>query len=447
MKKMSRFQLIVVFLSVHILFAFAFRQFAFMSTVHALFTIAIGLYVAATSRNLRPVVLISAYIVGAELIWRMTGASVFWEFGKYAVIAIFVIVLLRKRHWQNAVLPIVFFLLLAISIPATISWYGFTTDAREAISFNLSGPLALAVCVLFFSQLKLRKKDLLDIAWIVSIPIVTILGLAVISTLTSTAIKFTTESNVATSGGFGPNQVSAILSLGAVLMFLAAVSEGDKRLKIIALMLFVLFITQSVLTFSRGGLYNAGFSILIALLHLIRNRRTRIWVFVSLVFISLVAIFIIYPAVDQFTGNMITARFADTDLSGRGEIALGEMQVWFDNLLFGVGPGVSAYENVKYTGFYAAAHTEYTRMLAEHGLFGVLALLLLIIMAFRAYFKAPNWYYRAWVAAMLVWPLVEMSHAAMRIAAIAFTFGLANANWESGLKEKANEEKISPVNR
>lgn len=447
MSRMSRFQKIVIFLLAHILFAVVFRRFAFLSTFHALLSIAIGLYVAATSRSARPIILISAYIVGAELIWRMTGASVFWEFGKYAVIAMLAIVLLRKRHWQNALLPIVFFLLLVISIPATISWFGFTTDAREAISFNLSGPLALAVCVLFFSQIKLKKKDLMDIAWAISIPIITILALAAISTLSSTVIKFTSESNFATSGGFGPNQVSAILSLGAVLMFLAAVSEGDKRLKIIALLLFVAFLTQSVLTFSRGGLYNASASLLLALFHLIRNRRTRLWVFVSLGLIGLVAIFIIYPAVDQFTGNMITTRFADTDLTGRGEIALGEMQVWFDNLLFGVGLGISAYENVKYTGFYAAAHTEYTRMLAEHGLFGALALLLLIIMAFRAYFKAPNWFYRAWVSAMLVWPLVEMSHAAMRIAAIAFTFGLANSNWEIGLQKKANEEKINPAGR
>ena len=71
-----------------------------------------------------------------------------------------------------------------------------------------------------------------------------------------------------------------------------------------------------------------------------------------------------------------------------------------------------------------AAHTEITRLLAEHGLFGLIAVLLLMGLAVRAWIKAPDAVARGFVAACVVWSLTEMGHSAMRIAVTAFVFGL-----------------------
>lgn len=445
--KINKFFIILLIVVAHIFLGLLANNITILATLHAIATLFVGLNYSIFAKKPQSVILISAYIVGAELLWRMTNANVFWEYGKYAVIFILAIQLLRKRHWKNSLLPILFFVMLIISIPATLFFYGLNNQAREAISFNLSGPLALSICVLYFSQLKINMEGLKKIAWAISLPIVSILTIASYSTLTATSISFTTESNFVASGGFGPNQISAILSLGAVLMFMTFVTEKDSRLKLLAIILFLAFLTQCVLTFSRGGLYNAAASLVLFSMHLVRTRKSRVWLILGIISIGLLGVLVIYPAINQFTNGMLAIRFSDTDLTHRGDIALGELMVWRDNPFLGVGPGVSAYANIKYIGVYSAAHTEYTRLLAEHGIFGLIAIILLVIMAIRAYFKAPTWFAKAWVTAFLVWPLVEMSHAAMRISAISFLLGLASVNWQSISKHNSSNAQINPINR
>ena len=74
-----------------------------------------------------------------------------------------------------------------------------------------------------------------------------------------------------------------------------------------------------------------------------------------------------------------------------------------------------------------AAHTELTRLLAEHGLLGAGAVTLLFVMAFRALQGARAMRDKALVAALLAWSLLTMSHMAMRIVAPSLVFGLAFA--------------------
>ncbi len=68
---------------------------------------------------------------------------------------------------------------------------------------------------------------------------------------------------------------------------------------------------------------------------------------------------------------------------------------------------------------------EYTRMLAEHGLLGGLAVLVLAVMAWRGSFNSGPPYGSAVKLACLAWSLTYMLWYAMRLAAPAFMFGLA----------------------
>ena len=421
--------LVLLLFIAHVGLAFAARSFGVISTLHALLTFGAGLYIALLSKHPKRVIWVAAYIVGAEIFWRMTNANVFWEFGKYAIIVILLVGFLRQKRLQNLVLPILYFLLLTPSIILTLFTHGLSSTSQQMISFNLSGPLALAVSVLYFSQIKLNLKDLQSIAWAVALPITSILALSAYSTFTATSIHFTTESNFLTSGGFGPNQVSAILGLGAVMMFLVIVSTSTASQRFIAIGLMLVFLVQSALTFSRGGIYNAGICILLGALHLLKVKKGKSAAFVLLFAIALVGVYILYPKLNQFTGGMLTQRFQSVDITSRLEIAQADLVIWNQNIIFGVGPGEASYESIKYYGEYTAAHTEYTRLLAEHGIPGVLAIALLIAMAIRAYLHAPGWQSTLWVAVFLAWPLVEMSHAAMRVSAISFIFGLAAAIW------------------
>src|SRR2546430_15098859 len=90
------------------------------------------------------VVYAAAYIAGSEVLWRMCGAAVFWESGKYAVILIFAIALARLRPVQPRLLPVVYFLLLLPSI-ALAPYQLLSDEARQQVSFELSWPAALAM--------------------------------------------------------------------------------------------------------------------------------------------------------------------------------------------------------------------------------------------------------------------------------------------------------------
>lgn len=417
-----------LFIALHIPLALLMNAAPLVATVHALAALAVGLWLAVSSRDAWKITGAAAYIVGAEVLWRMTGAGVFWEFGKYAVVAVLGMALLRMRKWKSAGLPLLFFGLLAVSIPFTL--YSLSlSQARQEISFNLSGPLCLAVSALFFTQIKLDWDARQKIAGCITAPILGIAALCVYGIATATEIIFTTESNFTTSGGYGPNQVSAVLGLGALPLILVALQTRRNSIRWAALLAAMSLAVLSGLTFSRGGLYNLAAAVLVAAVFLIRYPRLRATFLPIALLTAFIGGFYLFPRLNEYTGGMFGARFADTDPTNRLDIMQSELEIWKQSPILGVGPGIAKYISADEFGMKIAAHTEYTRILAEHGIPGILSILLLIAFAIRAVIKAPAGMAQAWTAALLAWPLVEMTHAAMRIAAIGFVFGLALAGW------------------
>ena len=409
--------------------AFLARSFPLIATTHAMITIGAGLLIAFFGKKPNNIVYVTAFIVGSEVFWRMTDANIFYESGKYLISAFLLLGLFKIRKWSFLGHPVLYLLLLCVSIPLTFFALGINDDSRQILSFNLSGPLALGISVIYFRQTKLSKEIMFKVTWAIVLGIIPILVIAVFNTITAQDIAFTDESNFLTSGGFGPNQVAAILGLGGTLMFLVAIFSKKTAEQIMAILLLTAFLIQSVLTFSRGGIYNVAICILLASLHLFNLKNKRFAGIVLLFAILLISTYLIIPKLDLFTGGKFTQRFSDTTSQGRNIIARADIQVWLDNFVLGVGPGLSQQESFKYSGIFASAHTEYTRLLADHGVFGLLALVLLIIMAIRTYIKAPGWQSKVWVVVLLAWPIAEMLHAAMRIAAISYLFGLANGVW------------------
>lgn len=415
---------------VHPLLALAMRSSTLLATAHAMFTLAVGLWLALFSKDTRKAGYAAAYIVGAEVLWRMTQARIFWEGGKYFVILILGIALLRIKPWRRSGVPILYFGLLSISIPLTLLSLGVSSAARDAISFNLSGPFALMVSALYFSQMNFDQDAMRRLVWWAILPILGIATLTLSGTLSAGQIVFTGESNFATSGGFGPNQVSAVLGLGGGLALLLFLTGKGLASRWFTIFLALGFLTLSALTFSRGGLYNAAVMLVLALAHSLRSGRRRIAALVTLLVTGLVGGYLIFPRLNAFTGGMLEQRFGDLNTTLRGRIAQADLDLWYANPVLGVGPGISKTDRLSLLGFTVAAHTEYTRVLSEHGSAGLLALLVLLWAAARTYLRAPTVEAQTWVAALLAWPLMEMSQAAMRIVAISFMFGLAMVNWD-----------------
>ncbi len=414
---------LAAFMGAHVILAMVMRSFPSVGMVHAGACIAVGLVVAAR-RRLQEVAFIVAYIVGAEVLWRMTHANVFWEFGKYAISLILIVALLRVRVRRNRMLAIAYFGMLVPSILLTVLALSLEVG-RQQLSFNLSGPLALTLCVLFFSNIRLQREELHTAMFALLGPVVAIGTLAFYSTTTARDLHFFGDSNATTSGGFGPNQVSAMLGLGLLFSLLMLLERrASVRLQVSLLVLAVLLATQAALTFSRGGLTMAFAGAAAAMFYLVRNSRTRITFVILAMLLFGIGKYVVVPRLEVFTAGKLGERYTDLDPSGRTLIAGFDLQLFVEHPLLGVGPGVAPALREE-IGKQGAAHTEFTRLLAEHGLLGILAIVFLLILGVRTVRGAATLQARAFVVAMLVWFTLFLLVNAMRLAAPAFVFGLA----------------------
>jgi O-antigen ligase len=362
----------------------------------------------------------------------MNHAQIFWEFGKYSMVWVFILALLRRRclKW-----PIAMATYLAVQIPSiafTVASLS-TEDARSQISFTLSGPLALVVSTWFFSHVTLSRSQLRNLLVVIVGPIMGISATIITSILgNSSDLLFNPNaSNPITSGGFGPNQVSAMLGLGALAVFLLIVTNKlsmATRLTLIATA--ALLGAQSALTFSRGGLYGAGVGIMLGSLFLLRDARSRLKLIFAAGLLLVVALYILFPALDTLTSGGITARFYNPNLTGRDELISGDLELWAASPIFGVGVGLADYQRQATTALNSysvvTAHTEFSRLLAEHGMFGLIALVLLIMVSLRNIRRMPTPVDRGVMVAFIGWSFTFMANIAMRVAAPSFLFGLTS---------------------
>lgn len=424
----------VLFLLVHVLIGVAVRTSPTFVAIHAGIVLLVCMW-AALRWSPVAVTCCAAYIVGAEVLWRMTEAPLPYEVGKYAVSLVFIVALVRmgrRATWRPDAL--IYFLLLLPS--AALLFADRDLSARTLmmrLSFNLSGPLCLCISVWFLSQQEFRAKDLLKICISVLGPLLAIGVVTVIATQGATDLSFTDESNIITSGGFGPNQVSAVLGLGALVALLLTLNQNSgPGFRIIGAVLVLLLGTQSAMTFSRGGIYSAVLALLAGLPLLAGEQRVRRILLPLSLAITVAGAWVILPRLEEFTGGKLAERFGQMQTTNRGELIRDDIQVWLDHPLLGVGPGrVSDFR----ADIQGSGHTEYTRLLAEHGSLGLLALLMLVSMAMQALLKSGDRLSRGHRLIFLVWALLSMLHAAMRIAAFGFVFGLAQAAFHLGRKE------------
>jgi O-Antigen ligase len=411
-----------LFCIAHIPLALALNRYDSLPTLHALVVLGIGIWWALQgSRRLYHVALIGAYITGAEVLWRMNGAQVFWEFGKYSTAIIFLIAILRTGRLKGPALMFAYFALQVPSIAVIIGRLG-PSDAQGYISFNLSGPFALMVAAWFFSHLRLTAAHLQRIFVAAVGPLIGIAAITFSAIHQAKHISFTDESNFVSSGGFGPNQVSAVLGLGALfaLMFILF-GKASQQLKILMIGAMCLMGAQSALTFSRGGLYSFAGSVVLASAYLLRDKRIRANLLLVASIVFVLGSYVILPRLESITGGALASRFSNTTTTNRVQIILDEMRVFREAPLLGVGPGGSRFAGV------ATAHTEFTRLVAEHGSLGIVALVLLLVATAQSIRRVKTARGKALAVSLVAWGFLFMLSAAMRLVAPAFTIGLAFA--------------------
>lgn len=414
---------VLIFLLIHMALGLVLHRVQSLALIHIGITVVIGFWCAINGgEKLLWVACVGAYITGAEVLWRMLQAPVPWEFGKYATSAIFFIAILRNQMFRLPPFALLFLLMLLISVPVTLANTPYPDYVRGVISFYMSGPISLLVCAWFFYNVKFSQEQFHRLFLALIAPVLSIGAVTLFSSVTTENIVFTSESNTITSGGFAPNQVSAVLGLGAFLsLFFILGSKLPRRLRMILFVVTLFLGIQSAMTFSRGGIYMAFGATVVALFYLSRSRRQMITtVFIGLA-LFVVTKYIVLPRLDSFTDGALAERFEKTDLTGRDTLIRDELDLWAENPILGVGPGMGQFYK---RSLWGGSHTEYTRLLAEHGVFGLMAIIFLLFALLRNLNQANTHINKAVVAAFGFWGLLFMSSAAMRIVAPSFMIGI-----------------------
>jgi O-antigen ligase len=179
-------------------------------------------------------------------------------------------------------------------------------------------------------------------------------------------------------------------------------------------------------------MYNAAGATLVAAFFLFRDPSTAARRLLPVVAIVVLFLLVVFPFLNDFTGGSLQERFEDTQTTHRSEIADADFQIFLENPVVGVGVGSSYEQRARYTGFKAMSHTEFARLLSEHGSFGIAAILALVAMSYANVTRQRSSFGRAFVAGLVFWCFFFALNAGMRLAAPSFLFGLTFINIPAG---------------
>ncbi len=428
----------------HIALGFALFTFNALSKFYLIFICLYFLYRIISNSNQKDEVLIATgYITGYEVLSRMTGGAISYEFAKYAVIGFILIGMFYKGFKNSAWSYLIYIVLLVPGILFSVINLNYDTNVGNAIGFNLSGPVCLGIAALYCYERKIPAIRMQNILLAVLLPIISITVYLFFYSPSIRDILTGTASNFAASGGFGPNQVSTVLGLGAFILFTRIFLIKNRIINIIDLSLIVFIGYRALITFSRGGVITAiACAILFLLILYLKasiNERMHLLPKIIIMFIVIIGVWIISS---YATMGLIENRYANEDAAGevKGDIGTGRWAIFQTELeafrtapITGIGVGKSKEYRLEQTDIAAASHNEVSRLLSEHGLFGIIAL---IILLFTPLIFSINHKSNLYLFAFVGFWFFTINHSSMRIAAPAFIYALCLLNIDYDHKKK-----------
>ena len=421
----------------HAVLGFLVYLFPFVAKIYGYAIFIVGIYYVVKTQNKHNEALVAAaYVVGSEVFLRMTGGNPLYEIAKYGVI-VFIFMGMYYSGFSKGAAPYwIYLLLLVPSIVLTTFVLNFGTNMKNSIAFNISGPVCLGVASLYTFRRKIPLDQMNTIILSLGLPIVTCMVYLTFYTPNIRDVITSTQSNSAASGGFGPNQVATFLGLGMFIFFSRIILESRTKFMLVLNLLIAINISyRGMVTFSRGGMITGFLMILLLLFFLYykSNYTGRVKLNYIIVFIA-VAIVATWSYTSFQTGGLIDKRYANQDAAGRAkesqftgreEIARNEIDMFLKNPIFGVGVGKGVELRYEETGIGVLSHDEITRMLAEHGSLGIVALLILFFTPLFLYLESK---FNMFLLCFLAFWFLTINHAAMRTAAPAFVYSLSLLN-------------------
>ncbi|WP_026753207.1 O-antigen ligase [Sediminibacter sp. Hel_I_10] len=408
------------------------KVYFFSALIYFLYRIIIASEATKTFEVLRA----CGYFVGAEVLFRMTKGSISYEAGKYLVILLVLFGMLYKGLSGKGYPYFIYLMFLVPSIFVASTTLSFDANFRTNIAFVLSGPVCLGLAALFCYDKKVSFDQLSQILLFMVLPIISHAIYIFFYVPDLRDVLSSTASNRAASGGWGANQVSAILGLGmfvmAIRVFTKSPTVGLKVLNIIILMLLSF---RAIVTFSRGGVLTAIIAIIVFLTYYfgrVSSRKKN--EVISILALVLIGLSITWVISNNQTNGLINLRYENRDhlgrekeslSTGRGELFQEELEGFIASPFFGIGSSRAKDQRIEIDGQGVTSHSEVSRTLAEHGIFGVVILIILIFkpLAIRSRNKQNYFFY----AFMVFW-FLTINHMSMRIAMPAFIYALALLN-------------------
>ena len=396
------------------------------------------------------------YVISSEIIARMAGASPFipYEMGKYLLFLLLIGGIFKYRTTEWPAFWMVIFLIpgLLIEKSGEVSFLD--------IMFNFMGPLNAALAILFFRGKTVSKSMMLHYLRLMIYPMVAVFSYAIFRTPDIEEVEFSLSANSAAAGGFGSNQVSTGLGLAAFFVFIFWINRWRLTgFRWLDALILILFTVQGLLTFSRGGMMTGFLGVFVVLYYLrtaskiqiTKYRLVRIGKYLIPAFVLILGSFFI---VNRITNGMLFLRYQgetagsyagtkEKDLnlitSGRLDIFLGDLELWADHPVTGVGVAASRYLRERMTG--VVAHVELSRLFAEHGLFGLAYFILLSYYGFKVVRSSPNPALSGLLFALFAVGLFTSFHAAMRTFVSPLMIGLSMLRISDPQQTKQPEKK------
>jgi hypothetical protein len=404
--------------------------FPIVSKVYALLIVLIGLYFVLKNKNKNHEVLyVAAYIVGSEVFLRTTQGNPLHEYGRYFVL-LFIFLGFYYSGFSKKAYPYWLFLLFLIpSIFIAVNSLNF--DLRKKIFFDILGPISLGVCALYTYKRVITQRELDTILLGIGLPILACCTFLFFKYPLSKAVINNTESQVFLSGDYAPNQMATTLGLGMFVFTLRFfLSATSNRMRIINGLIFSFIYYRGLLTFSRGGMITAMVMVFLLVVFILIYHKKHQPIKLKLLVTSL-AFPLVFLLASYQTDGLLFKRYNNQNPSGlyksyekngRKDIAMDEINQFKKNPIMGVGVGKTKETRSLKHGSSISTHNEITRMLAEHGLFGIAGILILLFTPLFLYLLDKE---NVYLICLLAFWLLTVNHTGMRVAAPSFIYALA----------------------
>lgn len=356
------------------------------------------------------------------------GAVMVDEIGKYYLLFCILLLLIYhvKEYSENPVHKagglLVIFLLPSLFV-------NLSTFDREQWVFNILPTLELAFLLMLVARERWDIERFARTIQFAAMPVLFIAVYLIIKTPSLSDVNFMLGANFKTAGG-ATNQVATVLGLGILYLVLLVLMKRPLMARWLCYALIAFLLFRSFLTFSRGGVFATAAAIGLAIgFAMVANRKTFIRYVVVMLALGITGV-LVFDKVDEITGHKLSQRYRGETIatlsgeqektwhkvtSGRSTLVMADWYIFRDYPLFGVGPGgAKSLRNNLGAPQDSAAHTEFTRLLSEHGIGGLLAAAVLLI--FPVYWISKQ-RYRLWKgvsAALFCMAVLTATHSAMR---------------------------------